>query len=69
MISSLLALGKQRLTGAGVDNPGLDAEVLAALAMGTDRAGLYARLKDEAGETLFRLPVFSFFCLQTCIYS
>ena len=51
MIADLLALGRQRLTGAGVDNPGLDAEVLAAFALGTDRAGLYIRLKDEPTDT------------------
>ncbi len=51
MIAELLALGKEKLTGAGVENPGLDSEVLAAFSLGIDRAGLFARLRDEAGQT------------------
>lgn len=43
--AELLRIGEGRLRDAGVDSARLDAEVLLALALGIDRAGLYARLR------------------------
>ncbi len=45
-IRDLLRAGQTRLAQAGSPTPRLDAEVLLAGLLGTDRAGLYARLTD-----------------------
>lgn len=49
-VSEALAGAEKALMDAGVDNPRLDAEALLALAMGTGRAGVYARLRDGMDE-------------------
>jgi release factor glutamine methyltransferase len=46
--AQLLRAAAARLRGVGIDTAQLDAEVLLALAMHTDRAGLYARLRSDA---------------------
>lgn len=46
--ADLLRGGTARLSAAGIDTSRLDAEVLLALAMDTDRAGLYARLHQDS---------------------
>lgn len=46
--AELLRGGTARLSAAGIDTSRLDAEVLLALAMQTDRAGLYARLQQDS---------------------
>lgn len=47
-LSALLRDGAARLAAAGIDTARLDAEVLLAAVLGTDRSGLYARLRDAA---------------------
>src|SRR5215470_20000147 len=42
--AELVRAGTQRLRAAGIETAQLDAEVLLASALGTDRAGLYARV-------------------------
>lgn len=45
-IAGVLRAGKNRLSGAGAESPGLDAEVLLRHVLNHDRAGLFARLAD-----------------------
>ncbi len=52
--AALLRDAEAVLTAAGVATPRLDAEVLVAAARGGDRAALYARLHDEAPESVAR---------------
>ena len=46
--AELLQAATARLRAVGIDTAQLDAEVLLALALNTDRAGLYARLRNVA---------------------
>ncbi len=48
--AQLLAAGAARLRAAGIDTARLDAEVLLARAMDTDRAGLYAQLRAASSD-------------------
>lgn len=47
-LSALLRRTERRLAAVGIDTARLDAEVLLSTAVGTDRSGLYARLRDAA---------------------
>jgi release factor glutamine methyltransferase len=47
-LSTLLRNAEPVLAAAGIDTARLDAEVLLASVVGTDRSGLYARLRDPA---------------------
>lgn len=58
-IAALLRHAEPVLAAAGIDTARLDAEVLLASVVGTDRAGLYARLRDpvDAGAERFHALV------------
>jgi release factor glutamine methyltransferase len=53
-VSDALSAATDALTAAGVDEPRLDAEVMLAAAMGTDRAALYADAKASVEPTAAR---------------
>jgi release factor glutamine methyltransferase len=52
--AELLRDGETQLCGAGISTARLDAELLLAMAMSTDRAGLFVRLRQTAADDVAR---------------
>ena len=51
-IASLVALAGEIFSLSGVENPQIEAEVLMAEALGTSRAGVFTRLREEPGQAI-----------------